>query len=169
MAKNRRVVSGSNKGNAGFSLIEMTIVVAVMAILASSAVPLYELTIKREREQELRVALRQIREAIDAYKRAVNEGRIAKQADRKSDYPAKLEELVDGVPDAKDPGKRKIYFLRRLPRDPMAQDASVQAAETWGKRSYESPPDNPQPGDDVFDVYSRSHATGLNGIPYDKW
>ncbi|HET7061880.1 MAG TPA: type II secretion system protein [Nitrosospira sp.] len=153
----------------GFTLIEMTIVVAIMAILASSAVPLYELTAKREKEQELRLALRQIREALDAYKRAVNEGRIAKQAEKKSDYPVKLEDLVDGVPDAKDPGKRKIYFLRRLPRDPMSEDRSLSAAETWGKRSYESPPDNPQPGDDVFDIYSRSQVIGLNGIPYDKW
>lgn len=153
----------------GFTLIEMTIVVAIMAILASSAVPLYELTAKREREQELRLALRQIREALDAYKRAVNEGRIPKQAEKKSDYPVKLEDLVDGVPDAKDPGKRKIYFLRRLPRDPMSEDRSLSAAETWGKRSYESPPDSPQAGDDVFDVYSRSQVVGLNGIPYDKW
>ncbi len=156
-------------GAGGFSLIEMTVVVAIMAVLASSAAPLYELTLKREKEQELRLALRQIREALDAYRRAVIEGRIVKPADKKSDYPGKLEELVDGVPDAKDPTKRKIYFLRRLPRDPMSVDASLSNAETWGKRSYESPPENPQPGDDVFDVYSRSQVTGLNGIPYDKW
>ncbi len=152
----------------GFSLVELTIVVAIMAVLASSAVPLYELTIKREKEQELRVALRQIREALDAYKRAVNDGRIARDAE-KSDYPRKLEDLSDGVPDIKDPAKRKIYFLRRLPRDPMSDDPSLSGAATWGKRAYESPPGNPQEGDDVFDVYSRSQQTGLNGIPYDKW
>ncbi|HTJ55793.1 MAG TPA: type II secretion system protein [Nitrosospira sp.] len=153
---------------AGFSLVELTIVVAIMAVLASSAVPMYELSVKREKEQELRIALRQIREALDAYKRAVNEGRVAREAE-KSDYPRKLEDLVEGVPDIKDPAKRKIYFLRRVPRDPMSDDLSLSGAETWGKRAYESPPDSPQEGDDVFDVYSRSQQTGLNGIPYDKW
>src|SRR6185437_11102951 len=97
---------------AGFSLIELTIVVAIMAVLASSAVPMYELSVKRGKEQELRIALRQIREALDTYKRAVNDGRVAREAE-KSDYPRKLEELVNGVPDIKDPEKRKIYFLRR--------------------------------------------------------
>ena len=152
----------------GFSLVELTIVVAVMAVLASSAVPLYELHVKREKEQELRLGLRQIREAIDAYRRAVTDGRIARKADE-SEYPRKLEDLVTGVPDIKDPEKRKIYFLRRLPRDPMSEDSSLSAAETWGKRAYESPPENPQEGDDVFDIYSRSQIIGLNGIAYDKW
>ena len=159
---------GRLKADGGFSLVELTIVLAVMAVLASSAVPLYELHAKREKEQELRLALRQIREAIDAYKRAVNDGRIARKADE-SDYPRKLDDLVTGVPDIKDPDKRRIYFLRRLPRDPMSEDASLSDSETWGKRAYESSPDNPQEGDDVFDVYSRSEKTGLNGIAYDKW
>jgi general secretion pathway protein G len=124
--------------------------------------------VKREKEQELRVGLRQIREALDAYKRAIQDGRIARKADE-SEYPRKLEDLVTGIPDIKDPEKRKIYFLRRLPRDPMSEDESLSAAETWGKRAYESPPDNPQEGDDVFDIFSRSQNIGLNGVPYDKW
>jgi general secretion pathway protein G len=156
------------KADGGFSLVELTVVVAIMAVLASSAVPLYELHVKREKEQELRVGLRQIREALDAYKRAIQDGRIARKADE-SEYPRKLEDLVTGIPDIKDPEKRKIYFLRRLPRDPMSEDESLSAAETWGKRAYESPPDNPQEGDDVFDIFSRSQNTGLNGVPYDKW
>jgi general secretion pathway protein G len=156
------------KADGGFSLVELTVVVAIMAVLASSAVPLYELHVKREKEQELRVGLRQIREALDAYKRAIQDGRIARKADE-SEYPRKLEDLVTGIPDIKDPEKRKIYFLRRLPRDPMSEDESLSAAETWGKRAYESPPDNPQEGDDVFDIFSRSQTIGLNGIPYDKW
>jgi general secretion pathway protein G len=155
-------------GNRGFTLVELMIVVAIMAVLASSAMPLYELTAQREKEKELRVALRQIREALDAYKRAVGDGRIARKADE-SEYPRKLEDLVAGVPDAKDPEKRKIYFLRRLPRDPMSDDLSLSDADTWGKRAYESPPDNPQAGDDVFDIYSRSQQIGLNGIAYDRW
>lgn len=155
-------------GNRGFTLVELMIVVAIMAVLASSAMPLYELTAQREKEKELRVALRQIREALDAYKRAVGDGRIARKADE-SEYPRKLEDLVAGVSDAKDPEKRKIYFLRRLPRDPMSDDLSLSDVDTWGKRAYESPPDNPQAGDDVFDIYSRSQQIGLNGIAYDRW
>ncbi|MEP6879660.1 MAG: type II secretion system protein [Nitrosospira sp.] len=155
-------------GHRGFTLVELMIVVAIMAVLASSAMPLYELTSQREKEKELRVALRQIREALDAYKRAIVDGRIARKADE-SEYPRKLEDLVVGMPDAKDPEKRKIYFLRRLPRDPMSADPALSDAETWGKRAYESPPDNPQEGNDVFDVYSRSQQIGLNGVVYDKW
>ena len=158
----------SPAGYRGFTLIELIIVVAIMAILASSAMPLYELNVQREKEQELRAGLRQIREAIDAYKRAVSEGRIARKADE-SDYPRKLEHLIEGMPDMRDPAKRKIYFLRRLPRDPMSSDPTLSNADTWGKRAYESPSDHPQEGDDVFDVYSRSRKTGLNGIAYDKW
>ncbi|MBA4143101.1 MAG: type II secretion system protein [Nitrosospira sp.] len=164
----KKVFAAGAKLRRGFTLVELTVVVAIMAVLASAAVPLYELTARREKEQELRVGLRQIRDALDAYRTAVNDGKITKKADE-SDYPRKLEDLVAGVPDAKDPEKRKIYFLRRLPRDPMSEDSSLADAETWGKRAYESPPDNPQEGDDVFDVYSRSQQIGLNGIAYDKW
>jgi general secretion pathway protein G len=158
----------------GFTLIELMIVVAIMAILATAALPLRELMVKREKEQELRVALRQIRTAIDAYKQATDEGKIAKKADE-SGYPPRLEELFMGVQDIKSPDKKIIYFLRRLPRDPMFTELDVAgieitpAADTWGKRSYESPWDSPKEGDDVYDVYSRSEAIGLNGIPYKEW
>jgi len=158
----------------GFTLIELMIVVAIMGILATAAMPLRELMIKREKEQELRVALRQIRTAIDAYKQATDEGRIAKKVDE-SGYPPRLEELYMGVPDIKDPKKKIIYFLRRLPRDPMFTELEIEgiqltpAEETWGKRSYESPWDSPKEGDDVFDVFSRSEAIGMNGIPYRQW
>lgn len=158
----------------GFTLIELMIVVAIMAILATAAMPLRELMVKREKEQELRIALRQIRTAIDAYKQASDEGRIAKKADE-SGYPPRLEELFMGVQDIKSPEKKVIYFIRRLPRDPMFTELDVSgaeitpAADTWGKRSYDSPWDSPKEGDDVFDVYSRSEAVGLNGIPYREW
>nr|WP_294867509.1 type II secretion system protein [uncultured Pseudogulbenkiania sp.] len=157
-------------GSVGFTLIEMMVTVAIVALLASVAVPMAELAVQREKEQELRLALTQIREAIDAYKKAVDEGRIPKAADE-SGYPTSLEILVEGVPDPKDPDKkRKFYFLRRIPRDPMASDdALVAAADTWGKRSYASPADAPEEGDDVYDVYSKTEARGLNGIPYRQW
>jgi general secretion pathway protein G len=161
----------------GFTLIELMIVVAIMAILATAALPFRELMVQREKEQELRVALRQIRTAIDAYKQAVDDGRIVKKADE-SGYPPRLEELIIGVPDAKskDKEKKNIYFLRRIPRDPMFIEMDVPGAttvtpavDTWGKRSYESPADSPKEGDDVFDVYTRSEAIGLNGTPYREW
>lgn len=146
------------------------VVVAIVAILASAAMPLREIAIKREKEQELRLALRQIRTAIDAYKQAADEGLVEKKADEVG-YPRKLEDLVEGVPNIKDPRKSTIYFLRRLPRDPMSADIDLDIpdADTWGKRSYASPPDNPEEGDDVFDIYSRSDRVGLNGIPYNQW
>ncbi|HQV89660.1 MAG TPA: type II secretion system protein [Nitrosomonas sp.] len=158
----------------GFTLIELMIVVAIMAILATAAMPLRELMVKREKEQELRMALRQIRTAIDAYKQAADDGRIEKKADE-SGYPPRLEELFMGVKDVKSKEKKVIYFLRRLPRDPMFVELDVAGTtatpdvDTWGRRSYESPADSPKEGDDVFDVFSRSEAIGLNGIPYRDW
>ena len=77
--------------------------------------------------------------------------------------------LVGGIEDQKDPKKSRIYFLRRIPRDPFADDATASAADTWGKRSYASPPDDPREGDDVFDVFTRSTLVGLNGRPLREW
>lgn len=151
----------------GFTLIELIITVAIVAILASAALPLTQIAMQRGKEQELRTALRHIREAIDAYKQSADEGRVAHAADA-SGYPPSLDALVLGVDDAKFPVKKSIYFLRRLPRDPFVAD-DLPAAETWGKRSYESPPDNPREGKDVFDVYSLSEGSGLNGVPYKDW
>jgi general secretion pathway protein G len=151
----------------GFTLIELVITVAIVAILASAVVPLTELAIQRGKEQELHSALRQIREAIDAYKQAADEGRIEKKADA-SGYPPALAVLVKGVEDIKKPDKPKIYFLRRLPRDPFAAD-NVKAENTWGLRAYASPPDDPREGEDVFDVYSVADGVGLNGVPYKEW
>lgn len=152
----------------GFTLIEMVVVVLIVGVLASIAMPLLEVTTQRAREAELRTALRQIRGALDEYKKAADAGRVARPVDA-SGYPPRLEDLVAGTPDAKHPGNGPIYFLRRIPRDPMFADPSVPAAQTWGLRSYESPPDNPAEGDDVFDVYSLSERVGLNGIPYREW
>ena len=150
-----------------FTLVELIITVAIVAILASAALPLTQLAMQRGREQELRTALRQIREAVDAYKQAADDGRVVRAADA-SGYPPSLDALVLGVDDAKSPVKKSIYFLRRLPRDPFAPD-NLPAAETWGKRSYESPPDNPREGKDVFDVYSLAEGKGLNGVAYREW
>jgi general secretion pathway protein G len=152
----------------GFTLIEMVITVAIVAVLASIALPLNELVAQRAKEQDLRRALREIREAIDAYKQASDEGRIPKRAGE-SGYPKRLEDLVAGVEDQKSAKKEKMYFLRRVPRDPFAADAQLASVDTWAKRSYASPPDEPQEGEDVFDVFSRSEAIGINGRPYREW
>ena len=155
-------------GGRGFTLIELVITVAIVAVLASVALPLNELVVQRAKEQDLRRALRDVREAIDAYKQASDEGRIQKKVGE-SGYPRELAELVAGVEDQKDPKKKRIYFLRRLPRDPFAADADTAPVETWGLRSYASPPDDPKEGEDVYDVFSRSQRSGLNGRPYREW
>lgn len=158
-------MKGASRG--GFTLIELVVTVAIVGLLATVALPLAQLTAQRHKEQELRSALRQIRGALDAYKRAADEGRVARRADE-SGYPRSLELLVSGVEDAKQPDRRKIYFLRRLPRDPFA-DPDTDAARTWGKRSYASPPEAPSEGADVYDVYSRADGNGLDGTPYRSW
>jgi general secretion pathway protein G len=152
----------------GFTLIELVITVAIVAVLASVALPLNELIVQRSKEQDLRRALRDVREAIDAFKQASDEGRVAKRPGD-SGYPKRLGDLVAGIEDEKNPKKERIYFLRRLPRDPFANDPALGPAESWGKRSYLSPPDQPAEGDDVFDVFSLSTATGINGRPYREW
>jgi general secretion pathway protein G len=145
----------------GFTLIELLITVAILALLASVAMPLAEVQLQRSKEADLRRSLREIRTAIDAYKRAVDDGAIEKKMDR-SGYPPTLEALVEGAVDKRDPKGGRLYFLRRVPPDPLT-------GEAWGLRSYASPPDAPREGQDVFDVYSQSEQVGLNGVPYREW
>lgn len=152
----------------GFTLIELVVTAAIVGILASLSMPLVQLVKQRANEQELKADLRQIRAAIDAYKQAFEDGKIEKKVDA-SGYPPNLEVLENGVKDVKSVKSKKLYFIRKIPRDPFSQDATLSAAETWGKRSYASPPEAPVAGDDVFDVYSLSEGRGLNGIPYREW
>jgi len=152
----------------GFTFIELVVTVAIIGVLALVAVPMAQLTAQRAKESELRTALRTVRNGIDAYKAAAEKGQIEVAADA-SGYPPTLSALVAGVPDIKSPDPKVIYFLRRIPRDPFNPDTTLPADETWALRSYASPPDAPQPGKDVFDVFSTSDREGLNGIPYNEW
>jgi general secretion pathway protein G len=152
----------------GFTLIELLITVAILATLASVALPLAEVASTRSKETELRRALREIRDGLDAYKRAADEGRVVKSADQ-SGYPPTLSTLVAGVTDAKSPSGARIHFLRRIPSDPLFPDPMAEPETTWGLRSYASAHDDPRAGQDVFDVYSLSDRRGLNGVEYRKW
>ncbi|WP_373974926.1 type II secretion system GspH family protein [Chitinibacter sp. SCUT-21] len=152
----------------GFTLIELMVTLTILAVLATVALPLSQVASTRNREEELRRSLWQIRTAIDQYKLAADAGKINKSLED-SGYPESLNVLVDGVKDLKDPGGRKIYFLRRMPRDPFCDCPSKTNAQTWGLRSYASPPDAPAEGRDVYDVYSLSSNIGLNGVSYRDW
>jgi len=152
----------------GFTMIEMLVTLAILAVLAMVAAPLMQVAAERQKEEELRRALWSIRDAIDAYKKAGEDGKFDVPVGE-SGYPPKLETLVDGVVDKTNASHARIYFLRRVPRDPMCDCPSRSDGQTWGKRSYASPPDSPGEGNDVYDVYSLSEGTGLNGVPYRKW
>lgn len=148
----------------GYTLVELLAVLAVLGILAMGAAPLAELATQRQKEQALRDALWEVRSALDAHKRAVDAGQIARVPGG-SGYPPNLAVLVQGVPG---PQGQAMYFLRRIPRDPFAP-ADQPAEATWALRAYDSPPDAPQPGADVYDVMSRSARIGSNGVPLKEW
>ena len=168
----------------GFTLVEMVVVVAIVGILAAAAQPLLALSARRQQELALRQNLRALRNAIDAHKAAVSEGRITVPPGA-SGYPPSLDVLVEGVAaSASGAGSgaasvatsvaasvaptSKLYFLRRMPRNPLA-DAALPAAQTWALRAYESPPDAPRAGRDVFDVYVDTDQRGLDGSAVREW
>ena len=156
------------KSMRGFTLVELMITVAILGVLVSMAIPVKETVVKREKERQLHIALHEIRTALDAYKKAVDEGKVKTDVGD-SGYPKSLDDLVRGVENISAPDHRKIYFLRRMPRDPMNPDTSLPAANTWGKRSYVSSPEEPREGADVYDVYSLAKERGINGIAYQEW
>lgn len=161
-------LQNQGRGPRGFTLIELLVTLGIVAVLATLVIPPAQLVQQRQKEQELRLALRDIRQGLDAYKRASDEGRVEKKAGA-TGYPPTLDVLVDGVEDRRHPKREKIYFMRRIPRDPFHADPDIPAAQTWGLRSYASEPDAPQPGDDVYDVYTLSPIKALNGTALRDW
>jgi general secretion pathway protein G len=169
LASSARLGTGGPAAGArrGFTIIELVVVLVVLSVLALSVLPVAELSVRRAKERELKAALVEIRQAIDAYKHAVDDKKLG-PGGPVSGYPASLPVLVEGAVAADTSSGGRVYFLRRIPRDPFAP-ASVAPEDTWGLRSYASPPDRPAPGADVYDVYSLTEGTGLNGVPYRQW
>ena len=152
----------------GFTLLEIIIVITILSVLTAAAIPMVRNTVKRERESELRLALRQIRQAIDRYKDYVERtpNAIPIEWRTESRYPKELKLLVDGFTPANVVGTSdaRVRFLRRLPIDPMT------GGTEWGMRSYKDKPDSTSwGGEDVFDVYTKSDAEALNGTKYKDW
>jgi general secretion pathway protein G len=151
----------------GYSVIELLVVLALLAVLATVAMPLAQTVQQRGKERELKRALWSIRDGIDAYRRAVDELPPASFERTASGYPPDLQALVSGLPDARAPGGRR-FFLRAVPRDPFAA-ADQPAERTWKLRSYASEASRPTPGDDVYDVHSGAAVVALSGQPVSEW
>jgi general secretion pathway protein G len=158
----------TTRWSGGFTLIELLVTLGILATLASLVVPVAQLQVQRSKEQQLRMALREVRQAIDAYKKAGDEGRIPRELNS-TGYPKTLDVLVEGAIDQRDPKRKKLYFIRRIPRDVFHEDPNTSDADTWAKRSYASEASEPQDGEDVYDIYSRSTLQGLNGIALKRW
>lgn len=147
------------KNQLGFTLIELIVATTILLVLSGLAIPMARITIKRERERELRHDLWQMRDAIDRYKDAADRNAFQTKVDSYG-YPPDLDTLVNGV----DVGGKKLKFLRRIPIDPMTGNTE------WGTRSMQDDPNSDSSnGDNVFDVFTKSQGTGLDGTKYKDW
>ena len=158
----------------GFTFIELIITLALVGLVSMLALPLYEVTATRIKEAELRQALRTVRAALDTYKAATDSGALKREPGQ-SGYPPSLELLTQSLDLASKPdasgtlASQRMVILRQMPRDPFNTDFQLPPEQTWTTRAYASRADDPQPGDDVFDIASKSSAIGLNGTPYSSW
>lgn len=150
----------------GFTLVELLVALALLALLVSAATPMVQINAKRQKEQELRRILWQMRDAIDAYKQATDDGLIKKNQNDNG-YPPTLRTLTNGVENSQDPNKKKLIFLRRIPRDPFAEDPEISNEETWLVRAYDGT--QGELATDVYDISSRSAQLGINQQPYNTW
>lgn len=155
--------TGRRSRERGLTLIELIVAAGILIIFTMMALPLARNQLRREREKELRVALRELRTAIDRFKDSTDKGFIQKELDSEG-YPKDLEVLVEGVPMVNSPDGKKLRFLRRIPTDPMTNSTE------WGKRALQDEPDSTSwGGKNVFDVYTTSPGTALDGTPYSEW
>ena len=157
--RTKRMHRNRAASESGLTLVELIVTVAILAILASAAVPVTRFEVKRAKERELRADLWQMREAIDKYKDAADKNAFQTKVDSQG-YPPDLDTLVNGV----DVQGKKLKFLRRIPVDPMT------GKNEWGLRSMQDDPTSDSwGGQNIFDVYSKSEGTGLDGTKYKDW
>ena len=151
--------TASSKSSRGLTLIELIVATTILLVLSGMAIPMARVTIKREKERQLRAALWQIRDGIDRYKDAADRGAFQIKAGSEG-YPPDLETLVKGI----DSNGKKLRFLRRIPVDPMT------GSTEWGMRSMQDEPDSESwGGQNVFDVFTKAQGTGLDGTKYSQW
>lgn len=151
----------------GFTFVELIVSLALLALFASVVIPVSEISSRQRKENELKQSLKDIRQALDAYKAASDQEIISAQFRTVSGYPPNLNVLT-GVP-GQNNGGLPLRFLRQIPRDPFYDDAKVMSENTWHQRAYLSDPDKPQKGEDIYDVYSASTEIGTNGVMYSQW
>lgn len=162
-AKILRSLSSPN----GFTYIELLVALALLALIASVVIPVSDLTSRQQKERELKQALLEMRQAIDAYKLASDRNEIPEQYKTASGYPPNLTVLT-GIPSSFD-AEKPLRFLRRIPDNPFVEIKDLKPEDAWAQRSYISEANEPKAGEDVYDVYYASTAVGTNGISYNQW
>lgn len=154
------------RDQAGFTFVELIVSLALLALLASVVIPISNLASRYSKEKELKLALTELREAIDEYKKASDKNEIPTKYKTISGYPPNLSVLT-GI--YANDGKKMHRFLRKIPADPFAIDKNILPEQTWGLRAFLSEADKPKRGDDVYDIYSLSTQKGSNGVIYSAW
>lgn len=159
-----RVSAARAKSQSGLTLIELIVAFTILLTLTAMAVPMAQYKVKREKEKDLRIALAEMRKAIDKYKDMADAGQLGQTKMGSDNYPERLEVLVEGVELAQSAEGKKIRFLRRIPRDPFTNNYE------WGLRATQDDPKSMSwGGQNVFDVYSKTMEKAADGTPYSEW